>query len=449
MQSARENLRPIGVAYQRIRLSCLDACSIDDEIIAYVRGIPIGSARVNARLKPGDHIDIPVDYLPWVELPTEIHCSARNESVAITRPLPLINADEALMLVGPGEVTVSNLSIDQGMLRGTATNRVNGLIRPNMFARVNGLVVRAVSIEQPRLLDDGGCSFQFAVPLYPGDISDNGLSVDILLVGTEAPITSVTFARMQVADQEKRLIELESRIRELQQLSGLQIGALKSEFEANMARMQRRMEVFIEYASAFMFDRKAAVVVEASSPADPALASKVTAFRELVSSAASGGATEAAQALTQAVSTLPIRSSLYAFGWYDVESTPEGEYRWMAQRSVVFNPEPQRPVAEVMMMVQAVYGADAPAIQCSFDSEDAEVAVERQPGPARFKIRIKHRSAKSTHVQALRLESLNSGSPARDEGSHDDRVLSLSVLGIGFIYADQQAARPVRLAAVG
>jgi hypothetical protein len=441
MSATQELLRPIGFGFQRVRLSCVGSCTIDDDITAYVRGIPIGSARISGRLKAGEHVDIPIDYFPWVELPAEIRFADSSAKLPIPSGLKISSPEEALLLVGPGDIAISNVSIEQGILRGHGANLVNGLSRPTMYARINGLVVRPIVTDPPRLLDDGGCSFQFAMQLLPTDIVDSGITIDIYVLGVDAPVSSVTFSRMLVTEQEKRLIELEGKLQEAQQTAALQVASLKTDFDARLARIERRIETFIEYASSFMLDRVAAVAVPTTPGAkpvdDPALRTKLDAFRSLVATAASPEGARPGPDAGDNYSNLPLHSSMFAFGWYDIERTEEAEFRWMSPRAIVFNPEPNRPVAEVILLVCGVYRAAAPSLKASLDARTARVRVEAD-GAGRFRVHLRPpKGERSVPLQALRLESLTSGNPHRDEGSSDDREISMAVAGLAFIYADR------------
>jgi hypothetical protein len=441
MPATQEILRPIGFGYQRVRLSCVGSCTIDDNITAYVRGIPIGSARVSGRLKPGEHVDIPIDYLPWVELPAEIRFADSSARLPIPGGLKISSPEEALLLVGPGDIAISNVSVEQGMLRGSGSNLINGLSRPTMYARINGLVVRPIVTDPPRLLDDGGCSFQFAMQLLPTDLVDSGITIDIHVLGVDAPVSSVTFSRMLVTEQEKRLIELEGRLQETQQTAALQVASLKTDFDARLARIERRIETFIEYASSFMLDRVAAVTVPTTPGAkavdDVAIKAKMDAFRSLVSTASTPEDSSVSTQAGDNYSNLPLHSSMFAFGWYDIERTEEAEFRWMSPRAIVFNPEPNRLVSEVILLVAGLYRTSAPSLKASFDARAARAKVEAD-GQGRFRIHLRPpKGERSVPLQALRLESLTSGNPHRDEGSADDREISMAIAGLAFVYSDR------------
>ncbi len=52
-----------------------------------------------------------------------------------------------MVLLGPGEFTIENLALENGLLRGDSINRVNGIAAPTMFARINRFAVRQVTVE--------------------------------------------------------------------------------------------------------------------------------------------------------------------------------------------------------------------------------------------------------------------------------------------------------------
>ena len=433
----------IGTAFQAVRLSCLVSFEMKEEIAAYVCGIRIGQSRVEGRFKPGDIIEFPVDYLPWIELPTEIHLVGMRTSEDICPPIPLRTHEQAIALIGMGKTEIESLTVDQGMLRGLATNRVNGLIRPHMFARINGLVPRAISVEPPRLLDSGGASFQFAAQLHPADLVENGLTADIFMVGIETPLASIAYRRADVDDLSKRIVELEAQLAQSKTSTAFKFHTLNSDVTARMDVMQERIDTFIEYAASFMFDRVAAVEVQTQpgvEPMPPERRAKVDAFLDIVRHGVgvrtSAGAVAAEPETTVAV---PLRSVEFSYGWYDVEEESGREFRWMAADAIVFNPAPDRLVKEVRVAVAAVYGADRPMIRGAFDTKPATVAIlkgDRERGGP-WIIRFTAPPGQTEiNCQTLNLTSLLASSPARADGGHDSRMLSIAVTGITFEFAE-------------
>ena len=126
--------------------------------------------------------------LPRVALPAELRLSAGVAGPDLAPPWRLDSPDAALGLLGPPAPAVEALRLDHGVLRGVATERANGLLEPVLYARVNDAAARAVAVEAPAPLAEGGCVFRFAVPLQPSDLVEAGLAVSVHMVGLEAPI---------------------------------------------------------------------------------------------------------------------------------------------------------------------------------------------------------------------------------------------------------------------
>lgn len=236
----------IGTAYQTIRLACPEVIEVSDEVVAYLCGIELGRNRIEGYFEAGDEIEFPIEYLPWVELPAQIHLVAAGTGADICEPIQLATHDQAIALVGLGETRIGNLAIEQGLLRGVAINRTNGLLQPQMFARINGVLPRPISIDPPRLLDDGGAQFRFAAQLHPTDLIENGMTVDVFLIGVETPLASIAFRRADVDDMARRVVELEAQLEQVKTTAAFRVSSLNSEITARLDAMQQRIDTFIE-----------------------------------------------------------------------------------------------------------------------------------------------------------------------------------------------------------
>lgn len=123
--------------------------------------------------------------------------SAQRREPRPREPWPLPNAATARALLGaPTALEVEEMRLEHGILRGTARDRVNGLLEPVMYARINGSGARGVAVEAPAPLPEGGCAFRFALALEPGDLNETGLSVALHLVGLQAPVARFAYARV-------------------------------------------------------------------------------------------------------------------------------------------------------------------------------------------------------------------------------------------------------------
>ncbi len=419
-------LLPVAAGRAGVRLRCLRALPGGGAILVHCRGVEVGRHPLPQPLAPGAEIEVPVARLPRTDLPAALRFSRAGEEIAAPWPLP--NAAAALALLGPGAPVVEALRLEQGILRGYATERANGLLEPVMFARINGAGARGVAVEPPAPLPEGGCAFRFALALEPGDLNETGLAVALHLVGVEAPIGRYAYARVGLEGPTPRLAELEARIARLEQGSAATLRALQAEARRLAGLQQARTDAFIEAAAALLLDRIAAEPGGAA-PADPAIA----ALHRLVRAAAA--APPAGEPLLFGRrAEIPPGAGNLAIGWHPPEADEGGPFRWMSEAALVVNPEPFRPVAAVTLTVRHVYGAGEPVLRGSFDATPAMVAVTRDAAGGRLAITLTPEGGPLA-CDALRLEAPEAGCPERDGISPDPRVLSLAVGGVAFDYA--------------
>lgn len=434
-------IRSVGIAFQTIRMTCVGDAELDDVVVAYINGIKVGENYISGVFHAGEVIEYPIQYLPYVDLPGEIRFARQQDGSEVISPLTLKTREDAIALVGLGDVKVESLAIEYGVVRGVAVNRVNGLLRPEMFARINGVVPRGVIVDHHRLLDDGGASFQFSVRLEAQDLAENGLSVDIYVVGKDGPLSSLTYRRADPDDALRRIIQLESRLDQNQQATGYQIQALDNEITARIGLLEDRIDAFIEYSASLLFDRIAATPVENVPQASALSAEKKKKMQMFLDLVKSGAKVLQEQSHERSSTTdrriVPLRSSAFSHGWYDVELDDGEEHRWMSSEAIVFNPAPEKKLLEVQIGVFGVYGAEVPMLKCFFDGAPAHVLRERPvtDGPLTIRAQVPKDKAPIS-FDMLRIESLVSASPATLEGSTDQRLLSIAVSQIAFVYAE-------------
>lgn len=419
-------LQIIGSAHQAVRMACSNPMSMNEVVCAYVSGIKVGETRIEATFQPGDIVEYPISYLPWIELPVEVRFVSERTGREIAEPFHIRSHDEAIALVGIGRAEIQTIAIDNGMIRGVVVNRVNGLLRPQMFARINGLVPRMITVEQPRLLDDGGASFQFSAQLLPADLGENGLTAEIFLLGQDTPLTSITFRRADVDDITKRIVKFDSRLSQVAQSNDFRFKTMNQDLQARLNTMQQRIDAFIEYAASFMFDRIAATTVPTlpgETPLPPELRAKVDAF--LASVGGNAAPAEAAPGIIH----VPLESQGFSFGWSAIEEENGTRLRRMQGNAVVFNPEPERPVAEIRMILTTAEGAPQPSLRAAFDSAPAAFSIERgKRKGGRWRARIMPpEGARPVPCTALSLVNMLSAGARRKDG-----VVAVSELS--FIY---------------
>ena len=368
-------LQIIGSVYQAVRMVCTNSISMSESVCAYVSGIRIGSNRIEGKFEPGDIIEYPISYLPWVDLPADVRFVSEHTGQDVAEAFRITTHDEAIALVGMGEAVIQNIVIDQGMIRGVVVNRVNGLLRPQMFARINGVVPRIITVEQPRLLEDGGASFQFSAQLNPADLGENGLTAEIFLLGQDTPLTSISYRRADVDDITKRIVEFEARLAQVSQSIGYRFNSMNHETKQALDVMRQRVDAFIEYTASFLFDRVAASEVPTLPDARPLsseLRKKVDAFLAIVRDVGSG------RDRTDQRVTVPLKSSVFSFGWHDVEEETGISYRRMSDIAVLLNPQPDRPLANVRITLFSPDGAAQPSLRAAFDGVPAVCTFEHE-----------------------------------------------------------------------
>ncbi len=437
-----------GSQFQQLILRCQQDCTVDDVASAHVLGIQVGEQAIQGRFRAGDTIAIPVRYLPLVELPATIRLRSASGCVDEDASLVVKSADAAEQLVGPGEVRVEQFDFNQGMLRGFAVNRVNGLHNPVMFLRINGVFTRQVAVDRPRLLDDGGCSFSFAAQLYLSDFSSNGFQADLHALGQEAPVASFQYLRDRGDSLARQVLELEAKLAQVQQMASLQVATLSADFRQQLGAQQQRIDAFIDYASCLLFDQVASDALAGADAAalepDPAMRQKINSFRTLIASAtpeagiaaasSPGGGAQPPRALK-----VGARSSRLNFGWYDAEGDAQGEFRWMGQSGMVLNPAPNRVLREVTIELRHLFKASKPMLRLFLDTREMEAVVlpGSAPNVSRITIAVPPEDLPREGFQTLRIDSFIAGRPAdEEEGGNDQRLLSLAVSEVVFTYAN-------------
>lgn len=422
---------PLAAGREGIRLRCLrrfDPAAEGATLLAFCRGIEVGRMALPPALAAGAEILLPIARIPRIELPAELRFAAAPEGPELAPPWPLPNPGAALALLGPpAPPVIEGLRLEQGVLRGVATERANGLIEPVMYARINEAGARGVVTEKPWVLPEGGCAFRFSLPLEPGDLMESGLSIALHLVGLEAPVARFAWTRAEPEGAAPRLAELEARLARLEGQAAAQARMLAEEARRHAALLAERTDAFIETAAALLLDRLAGTASAPEPGADPRLA----ALRRLIADAAAAPpATEALLLGTRA--EIPPAAGNLAVGWHQPERDEGGPFRWMADTALVVNPEPHRRVTGVTITVRHLYGADAPGLSASFDGLPGRVAVARQANG--FTVRIEPEGGGAVPCQGLHLASDHAGVPLRDGRNPDQRMLSVAVSGLVFDY---------------
>lgn len=392
-------------------------------LLLHCRGIEVGHLALARPVPAGEVIEIPIDRLPHVPLPTELRLSTALDGPDLVAPWPIENAAAALSLLGPPEMRVEDLRMDHGVLRGTGREDRNGLIDPVLFARINGTGARMVSVEPPVGLPEGGCAFRFALPIRPGDLSDAGLSVELYMIGQDAPVARFGWVCSGVGETERSLAELETRLRQMEEEQAATQRGLQEMLRRQLALQQERVDSFIAAAATLLLDRLAC-----------APGQEEDALRALLDSAGPARIGQTAVDLNASQVRVSVEDGVFGAGWHQPELYPTGSFRWMSARGLLLNPAPERRLAGVTLEICHLYEAAAPVLTATIDDVAAEVTATPDLHGG-FRLRIEPADGPRP-ARLLRLASLTGGCPAETAGSSDRRVLSLAVSRAVFDYAD-------------
>jgi len=413
-----------------LRITFGAPCAIPGNIDILVRGIQVSSTPAGRRFEPGEHIDLPVHYFPNVQLPAHLRiCSGDTE---IAAPVTIKSSEDVMALIGQGEIKATNLSLEAGLLRGTLLLHGNAVSIPHAYVRLNDVVIRSVVVEPPVARDTGGAACRFAVPIRPADFVESGLCIDLHVSGIDYPLANFSYVRGDRSTEAQRLLKLEEEMRQLQKSATAQVEMLSANFQRRLTVQQERVDAFIEYATSIVLDNFANAFELKSDPA---------VFLQALTEARSrtvGG--EAAQVQVQAIhnAEAKVDSSLFAFGWYDLEHNEHGPFRWMGQTALVNNPYPNLPIARVDFLISQIYGAAEPLLRATADDVEFNVATSKFGGHFLVSFSAPP-GTQEVYAQSIRVESFHASCPATDEGTNDNRTLSVSALKAEFHYRQAKA----------
>jgi hypothetical protein len=410
-----------------VRLECRVACGLDGVVVAIVNGVVLGEIKIERTFYTNEYFYLPIRYFPYIELPATVHFMLDAEEIA--RPLVINSAEDVMAMIGPGEITVEDLHLDGGLLRGNIINLTNGVFMPLAYVKLNGLIVRSAILEPARLRNVGGTSAKFAVPIRPTDFLNEGLLVEVHLAGVDHALASFSYRRDTLSGERERLIKLSEKLRQLEKSSVLHVELLKAAVDQRLNLQQERLDAFIEYAMALILDN----IAGPGGRSDPAaFSSAVKQLRAIDNRVESRNS----PVVKPASIAVPLDSSGFAVGWYDLESNDAGYFRWMSQNGLVRNPDVSRPIADVQITVSQVYASPAPTIRAFLDDQELSASTRREGGV--FVLTLKPPPGAIARGESLMLESFAVGCPATDEGTSDNRLLSISAAHVLFRY-DQRA----------
>ncbi len=104
----------------------------------------------------------------------------------------------------------------------------------------------------------------------------------------------------------------------------------------------------------------------------------------------------------------------------------------MSQASLVRNPYPTRQVLRLQLTISQVYGTQEPMLRGALDQQDFVTSTERKGN--HFIVILSPQSEHPVKGESLYLESFVTGCPAANEGTNDNRILSVAVIDITFFF---------------
>lgn len=417
-----------------IRLTAACDLPAGTGVTALVGGVPIGRAVAAAALAAGGRLDLRCGYYPDIGLPAEIRFALDGREDDAAPAVALTRMGQVIGLVGHGRIEEVELALSDGMIRGTGVNRTNAHkpLQPRLICRVNGEILRDVTIDRVTANPGGGVLLAFSVPIEPGDVRESGAHYEILTLPDLRLVGARSLAPPLLdAAHETRLAAVEAKMSQMQRRHSLNLAALREALARTEVRHLALIDGFAEYMLSLIYDRMAAT----GNPdrPGPEEAAAIAAFRRLTAELAGAAAPPAPP--PRAATVLPPDLAL-GQGWYGAETTGEGQpHVWMQRVGGVANPHPRAPVTLVSVLVQTVLVPEALPMAALFDGEPAEVGIFPDPEARPFRVNLRPAGGGAKPVHLIDLVAARAFSPHELSLSPDRRQLSLAVNAVTFHYA--------------
>ena len=412
----------------RFVLTCIAGGSVDRRVEAFVDGIRIGSSGDLIWADKGAAAVINCGSFPHVALPCRVRFAAGAGETDIAPPALIRSAADAERLVGPGRLENVHIEVSNGVIAGEGINRVNGVGKPLLLARVNGELLREVRPGEPRARDEGGSAVSFTVAIEPADLTGTGAHYEILALPDMTVLAALSFPRADFNALTVAITRNEASIQNLSRRLHLELVRAAELAERRHTEQRQILDATIEYLIALVYDRFAGGNNARAAAEQQGVFKQ---FRKAVDEAVSGGALDVA-----GYSAVRPDSACFADGWSWVEQDTKGfDFRWMGLGGVIFNPQPERPVSHITVSIGKTYRGLEPDFSALLDADAADVEVVHSPSGAPYTLKVLPRpTGQARLVEVLRLSSATAGRPAEDEGTDDQRVLSAAVSGAVFYY---------------
>lgn len=310
---------------------------------AYVRGIPLGEAVVGPLDAMGMELIIPIERFPWVSLPCEVRL-AGDDGLDIAPILVLNRGEQIYRLAGPGIISDVRVSIDGGLIKGSATNRINGFNAPMLIGRVNGADLRPINVQPVRPLDDGGCSATFSMTIEKDDFSVEGVRYEVLFLPSMTQIWSTTLAPAESTAPDI-MLEVEQRLSSMERRNSTAQSNLRHHLNSEIERQNQVIQNVTAYLSSLALDRINASDADHEDSADIA--------KKIIAAARS----EAGDMAARPYSVVGVDSPFLGAGWSPIQEDKRRiPVRWMASTASIFNPHPDRSVVSVVLTISDTLG---------------------------------------------------------------------------------------------
>ncbi len=133
---------------------------------------------------------------------------------------------------------------------------------------------------------------------------------------------------------------------------------------------------------------------------------------------------------------VPCRSRLFASGWQEIEFGASGEFRWMMQIGVLYNPRPESLVERIEISVDACY-ADPAGVLAFSEGQALRCRLQEKAG-GELSLAITADSG-SFRMGYLVLIARDASCPLRFNGTPDPRLISISLRNARFITLENAA----------
>ncbi len=133
---------------------------------------------------------------------------------------------------------------------------------------------------------------------------------------------------------------------------------------------------------------------------------------------------------------VPCRSRLFASGWQEIEFGASGEFRWMMQIGVLYNPRPGSSVEKIEVSVDACY-ADLAGVLAFSEHQALRCRIQEKAGGG-FALSITSDGG-LFRMSYLVLISRHASCPLRFNGTPDPRLISISLRDARFVTSETAA----------